>query len=202
MNDLLAQIAKVLPELNGWCPLDKATKLAELIVECRPKLVVEIGVWTGSSCIPMLLALKHNGSGRAIAIDPWSPTISVINEVEANVEWWGKVDHSAAMRTFLGAMEALHVSHLCEVWRRPSDECVVPEQIDLLHIDGSHTEQAVRDVNRYASKIRVNGTLVMDDLAWEGGAVRRAYDRALELGFLELYPLGTGCVMRRDHLGA
>ncbi len=43
------------------------------------------------------------------------------------------------------------------------------------------------------------GILVLDDLTWAGGHVQQARDVAIDLGFRDLYPLGTGVVMRREH---
>lgn len=200
MKQLISEIERVLPDGGTWCSFEKAQTLAAIIVGLRPRVVVEIGIWAGGSMVPMLLALKHNGSGRAIAIDPWSPSISVANEVPANVAWWKDADHEAALRTFLGRMETLNVARICDVWRRASDDCEPPAVIDLLHVDGSHTEQAVRDVKRYAANVNAGGILVLDDLEWQGDGVRRAHELALALGFIDLYSLGTGVVMQRANL--
>jgi hypothetical protein len=70
-------------------------------------------------------------------------------------------------------------------------------QVLGLHHDANHGPQVVDDIERWTPSIRVGGVLVFDDLDWAGGHVVRARDRALELGFVELYPLGTGCVMQR-----
>lgn len=168
-----------------------------LVAALRPQLVVEIGVWQGASLLPMLLALRHNGTGRAIAVDPWSAAVSVTNEVAANVEWWARADHDAAFGKFCARCEALGVRSICDVWRKPSDACDPPNEIGILHVDGSHTEQAVRDVERYAANVRIGGALVLDDCNWSGGGVLRAHERAIELGFVDLYPLGTGVTMQR-----
>lgn len=202
MRKLLAEIERVLPDGGGWCSLDKAHTLAALIVGLKPRLVVEIGVWTGGSLIPMLLALQHNRIGRAIAIDPWSSQVSVVNETPENAEWWGKVDHDAAHGKFVSRMNVLEVASLCDVWRMRSDDATPPIEIGLLHVDGSHTEQAIRDVERFAPHVVPGGILVLDDLHWGGGGVERAYDVALKLGFDDLYPLGTGVVMQRRGTGA
>jgi hypothetical protein len=83
------------------------------------------------------------------------------------------------------------------VRKQRTDEADVPPSIDLLHHDANHGPQAVADVERWTPAIRVGGIFVLDDLDWAGGHVVRARDRALELGFVELYPIGTGCVMQR-----
>lgn len=197
MKELFAEIERVLPDGGQWCDLEKAQTLAAIVVALRPRIVVEIGVWLGGSLVPMLLAMKHVGTGRAIAIDPWSKQASVVDQEGENLEWWGKVDHEATYRKFVARLELHELQHLCTICHRTSDQCDPPAEIQLLHLDGNHGPQAVRDVERYATKITSGGILVFDDLDWSGGNVRAAARRAVELGFRELYPLGTGVVMQR-----
>ncbi len=197
MKYLLSEIERVLPDGGEWCVLEKATTLAALIVGLRPALVVEIGVFSGGSLIPMLLALKHVGRGRAIAIDPWAASASVVGMSGANEAWWSTVDHDAILRKFIGRMEVLDVGRLCDVWRKPSDDCDPPAAIDLLHVDGNHSDQAIRDVERYAPNVPIGGMLILDDLNWEGAGVLGAHALALRLGFVDLYPLDLGIVMQR-----
>jgi predicted O-methyltransferase YrrM len=203
MNDLgslFAQISSTRPP-EAWPTLEKCQCLGALVVARRPKLVVEIGVWTGDSLIPQLLALRHVGTGRGIAIDPWAPSASIEGQDDVNVKWWGRVDHERSYQIFTGRLRQLELE--CGVIRAKSDEVSPAElgQIDMIHIDGNHGPQAVRDVDRFTAHVPLGGILVMDDLGWTGGSVRLAYDRAVALGFVELYPLGTGCVMQRRTFG-
>lgn len=202
LKELMIEVERVRPDGGEWCDLTKCTTLAAIIVSLQPKLIVEIGVWLGGSLIPQLIALKHVGTGRAVAIDSWSADVSVVGETEVNRDWWSKVDHLAAYRKFLARLEVLGLTDICEVRRVASDDTEPPLEIDMLHIDGSHTEQAVRDVRRFATNIVVGGILVMDDCHWIGGGVLRAVDLAIEMGFVHLYGLGTGCVMQRRSLGS
>jgi len=202
MKELFCEIERVLPEGGAWCDKEKACTLAAMIVGERPELVVEIGVWQGGSLIPMLLALRHVNHGRAIAIDPWLPAASIDGQItEADRKWWGHVDHEAAYAKFLDRLTRHDLRHLCAVVHASSNDAPVPHGIGLLHVDGNHGEQAVADVARFASAVRLGGVLVLDDLHWSGGGVERAYALAERLGFVELYPLGTGCVMRRLRIG-
>ena len=79
---------------------------------------------------------------------------------------------------------------------------VVVVAIDVMHIDSNHGEAAVRETTRFAPRIPMGGVLVFDDLHWPGGAVERAHDLAVHLGFVDLYPLVSGVVMQRQGLGA
>jgi predicted O-methyltransferase YrrM len=202
-TDLFARIAALYPDdhkqsrLGGWCELDKALTLASLVVALRPKVSLEIGVWTGASAIPMAMAHHAIDFGALIAIDPWDPRVSIENEVAANVEWWGQQDHEAVYQKFLAELRGSRAQNYCTVQRRRSDDAMFPQVLDLIHIDGSHTMQAVKDVERYATRVRVGGVCVMDDIKWDGGGVTAACARLKELNFVELYPLGTGAVFQR-----
>jgi predicted O-methyltransferase YrrM len=176
--------------------------LAALIVALRPRVVVELGVWMGGSAIPMALALQAVGAGQLVAIDAWSAEVSVEGqEAEIHRTWWearGESGHLRALETFLARLRKHGISPVqCKVRRQRTDEAFVPPVIDLLHHDANHGPQVVDDIERWTPAIRIGGMLVLDDLDWAGGHVLRARDRAVELGFVELYSLGTGCVMQR-----
>ncbi len=77
------------------------------------------------------------------------------------------------------------------------------QEIDLLHIDGQHTEQAVKDVDRFARNVRRGGICCMDDIEWANDGdqqVKAAVERLKELGFVEKYPVGTGAMFVRTKL--
>ena len=193
---LFETIAKVQPTLPGWCVPEKAEALAAMVVALRPTITVEIGVYGGSSFIPMALAHKHVNWGLAIGIDPWSKAEAMRGETTENAEWARTVDYDAIYNAFMGNLTGLE--HVTRIFRQTSDNAPVPNVIDLLHIDGAHTAQAIRDVTRYATKMRAGGICVMDDLDWSGNFVGRAAQiLERELKFRRLYPLGTGAVYQR-----
>jgi predicted O-methyltransferase YrrM len=213
IKDLMTDIERALPA-DGWCTLERAQTLASLITGLRPKLVLEIGVWTGGSAIPMLLALRWNARhpefkdrvGRFIAIDPWRAAASLVGQTGPNAAWWGSTDHEAAYRTFVGRVQQYELTELCTIQRAASDEVTPPNEIDMLSIDGNHGEQAIRDVDRFASRVTVGGILALDDVDWTDPAtgvhdVRAAHGRAIAMGFQELYRLGSGVVMQRVGTG-
>lgn len=187
----------------GWCSLEKATTLAAIILAMRPKVVVELGVWMGGSAIPMAIALRSIGSGQLLAVDAWSVEASVAGqEEEAHLTWWGQTmgasGHGHAFEMFQSRLRQHGIlPERCLVLHQRTDEAEVPKMIDVLHHDANHGPQAVADIERWAPAVRVGGMLIIDDLDWAGGYVKQARDRAKKLGFIELYPLGTGCVMQR-----
>lgn len=201
---LVADIERSLSDEDaGWCSLDKALTLASIVLAIRPAVVVELGVWTGGSAIPLGLALTAVGSGQLLAVDAWSAEASVDGQAaEEHAQWWGvkmgDAGHRRAFEMFLARLRR-HGVHpdRCAVRRQRTDVATVPPSIDLLHHDANHGPQAVRDIERWAPAVRLGGMLVIDDLAWHGGHVSTARDRAVELGFEQRFLLGTGCVMQR-----
>lgn len=209
LGSVMAEIEAAVPEGGTWCSLEKANVLASIVVATRPEVVVELGVWQGGSAIPMAIALRALGVGKLVAVDAWSVDASVVGQEDVHSKWWGMTmgteGHERAYQTFLARLKKHSITQdRCEVWRQQTDQADVPEAIDILHHDANHGPQAVRDIDRWAPAVRVGGFLIIDDLDWPGdGApdapryVKRARDRAIELGFEELYLLGTGCVMQR-----
>ena len=180
--------------------LTKASHLAALVLALRPTTIVEIGVFLGGSLVPLALAQQsyaRPGRERTIAIDPWAAHASVEGQYGANLSWWGALDHSQVYARFMTRLQRHGLTEVVEVVRAKSDEVTPPDSAQLIHIDGNHGEQALRDVERFAPCIPVGGVLILDDLQWEGGAVRAGYDRAIAMGFTPLYPLGTGVVLQR-----
>lgn len=180
--------------ITGWCELAKAHDLAATVIASRPKVVVELGVWGGRSLLPMALACEHVRNGAVIAIDPWQAIESIAGYDKPNADWWGKQDHEAVYQGFLGHVKRLGLSDRIDVRRCTSDDAEIIEWIDLLHIDGQHSEQAVKDVIKFASHVPVGGTVCMDDLTWtvDGIAhVQTAVMALMALGFTELFRTNT-----------
>lgn len=203
MISLLQQIEKLVPQCEGWCSVAKAHALAATVVALRPALTVEIGVWGGRSLLPMALAHKFIGKGQVIGIDPWSAQISAIDQPPGHREWWGKADHRAVYLGFLGMAQQLGLNTRVVVWKTPSDEATPPTNIDILHIDGSHCAQALRDAQRFAVNVRVGGILCLDDISgdetpkeWKEN-VGRAAEFCKSVGFVELYRMDTSAFYQR-----
>lgn len=157
----------VINKAEGWCPETKQKKLYEYCL--KSKLCLEIGVYGGSSLIPMALATD----GLVIGIDPWSNE-SAVNHMEKddviNREWWTKVDLKWIKQRYFESLNWYNVEKKVITIQQDSDKCdelVADETIDVLHIDGNHTEvQSCRDVELWASKVKKNGYLFFDDTQW------------------------------------
>lgn len=178
--------------------MSKAHTLASLVIGLRPALTVEIGVWQGASLVPMALAHRAIGYGRVIAVDPWSPVASIQGQVNPeDVKWWSEVDHEKAYQTFITVLAEEGLSQFVEVVRARSDEYTPPEGVGLFHCDGNHSDQAVRDVQKFIPKMSSGGVIIMDDYEWTGRGVKKACAALESAGWIEYAKLGTGGLWRR-----
>lgn len=198
MNTLFETIRQEQPKLPGWCSLEKAVTLASLVVGLRPPVTVEIGIYGGSSLIPILLAHTWIKTGVVYGIEPWDREAAMkAQTTAADVEWWGRQDYDKLYADFIGTVKRLKVEECLRLVRKRSQQVDPMPGIGLLHIDGSHDNQAIHDVVKFSPHVLLGGIVVMDDLQWHGGAVGRAAQRLIQLGYRQLYALGTGAVYQK-----
>lgn len=171
LSEKLIARLKNINHLEGWCTTEKAEHLAQIILDRRPHLIVEIGVFGGRSAIAMGMACQEAGCGEVIGIDPWTAAAAVEGGTSPeNDAWWSKLDYE---KIYLGAVGATHALGVDDVVRfeRTHDTVMLGEfldgSIDLLHYDGNHSEAvSTRTVRDWAPKVRQGGCLVMDDTHW------------------------------------
>jgi len=169
----------VMNRFDGWCPKDKAAAMMDLIIATKPKVCVEIGVFGGSSVYPSLIALRHNQirgqggnqNGILYAIDPWKNDEAVKNydPLDENAIWWSRVNLQEILSKFVANLHREQLSDLCIILHKTSEAAIseIPSEIDILHIDGNHSEEAsVLDVNLYLPKVKEGGYIWFDDISW------------------------------------
>lgn len=184
--ELIARIQRVVPTLQGWCPVDKAMVLATHIIQRKPQLVVELGIFGGRSLIPMAMAVQCNGSGKVIGVDPWSKDAVVegVND-KSNEEWWTMIDLEEIYVNFVNQVLHLKLSEVCFWQRMKSDEAVrifKDDTIELMHCDSNHSEKvSLAEIDMWSPKVRTGGLWVMDDADWS--TMQRAKEYILEKGF-------------------
>src|SRR5690242_19968781 len=59
-------IDEYVPPLGDWLDLSRAYEMAELILEVKPQVVVEVGTFKGQSLITQAFALRENNDGGKI----------------------------------------------------------------------------------------------------------------------------------------
>jgi predicted O-methyltransferase YrrM len=180
-------IEHVYDTLQGWCSLKKAQHLAALVHSSHSRISVEIGVHAGKSAIPMAIMHSAMQHGKLIAIDAWAPDPAIEDQNEADKAYWGNpANHEQAKSVFIKALDTLQLHPFVEVFHEDSNVVAVPDCIDVLHIDGNHGEQTIRDVQRWVPHVRAGGFVVMDDLGWSNNKVEQAVTKLEGLGFEQL----------------
>src|SRR4051812_20298701 len=151
--------------------------------DLRP--AVEIGVHRGRSLVALAVAERAVG-GHAWGIDPYVlrayPDRTMGGAAPAGVEeWLREHDFDAAHDDALRAIAGNRLEGSCTLLRLTSADAAPrfgPGTIGLLHVDGNHSEDAVRDdLERYLPRVRPGGIVVVDDISW--GSVRRAAEPLL-----------------------
>lgn len=192
ISEAVAQASKdtltqIIPTMEGWLSVERAHEMYELVRSSGATTVVEIGVFGGRSLLAQALALRDQGRGVAIGIDPWKKSVTLEEQDEDSAAWWNAVDLDKIHNGCMAALWAQGLDPYVNVIRACSHHChqLIPK-IDILYIDGSHTEtSSCRDVRLYLPKVKQNGYAWFDDADW------KTTQRALGL-------LDEACVMVKD----
>lgn len=168
---LVEEAKGILPTIQGWCTIEKATKLIELIVSNKLETCVEIGVFGGSSLVPQAMAIRYNGGGLVYGIDPWENNSALEEMVHPDHrKWWGELNYNTIYNDCVKNLEKQKLSKYCKLMRAKSEDVVnefKDESIDLLHIDGNHSEVlSYKDATLYLPKVKKNGYIMFDDIWW------------------------------------
>lgn len=176
-SELAKQILEEVPKLEGWQSPERGIEMAELIFDNQVRFAVDIGTFGGRSSIPMALAMKHQiGSlkGLVLTIDPWRHESAQTGESAVNREYWGRIPLEEIHQEFMAALRRLRLEeYLIPVRSRSMDVftffCghVNLGTIDLLNIDGNHTEtESFKDASCWLQMVRAGGIIIADDLDW------------------------------------
>lgn len=158
---------KCLRELEGWCSEHKALFLVDLVFMMHPKVVVEIGVWGGKSLIPMAYMLKEMGQGKVYGIDPWQSFESAKGMEGVNKDFWSKADHEGIYQGLVKKIHQYGLDNTITLVRSTSVQAAPIEEIDIIHIDGNHGDEAsYLDVTTWVPRVRRGGMIIFDDVTW------------------------------------
>ena len=127
-----------------------------LIATLKPQTVVELGTHYGVSFFAFCQATKQFSTGSFIyAVDTW-----------AGDEHAGQ--YSDEIYNQVQSHQQQHYRQVSSLLRQSFDEAATyfaEDSIDLLHIDGLHTYEAVRhDHETWLSKLRGNATILFHDI--------------------------------------
>ena len=157
------------PDFQGWNSWHEY--LFNAILNHRPGVVVEVGVWKGCSALTMARALHNlDCDGVVVAVDTWLgssehwPVSGLYEQFLANICAEGLRDYVLPLR--LDSASACHVLYGHDV--RPA----------IVHLDAGHDYLSVTtDLMRWWSLLLPGGTMIADDYnssAWP--EVMRAVD--------------------------
>lgn len=143
----------------------------ELIGRLEPRITVELGTYSGSSFAAFCQAVEATGcGGRCYGIDLWEGDIHM-----------GRFDESL-FDEVSGYMEKHHPGTAFLV-RKDFNEAVhmfADRSVDLLHIDGTHTFEAVsNDFNTWLPKMSARSVVLFHDI---NVTVENAGPAALKFG--------------------
>lgn len=161
--------------LLGWCTPEKAQAMADLILQEEPLLCVEIGVFGGRSLVAQALALrevagKSGQNGVIWGIDPWTTDAALEGENgNENDEWWAKQNLAQIRNGLLAAIDDNDLWNWVRIAvAKSADLDQSFWDIDILHIDGNHSEEcSTSDVKIWLPAVRPGGWIWFDDTNWK-----------------------------------
>ncbi len=166
-------IVALVPTAQGWCPQDKALRMMNLIherVTDPHPVLVEIGVFGGSSFFPTVAALSYENRGIAYGIDPWHNTPCLNGLDGENYSWWSKIDLKKVLVRFMDLMHENQLDDRYCLMRMTSQQAVRffhDNSVTVLHIDGNHSEDsAFYDAKSWLPKVKIGGFIWFDDANW------------------------------------
>ncbi len=143
------------PDLSAWS--GHLAFANDLIAAIQPSLIVELGTHWGESYFTFCQSVHENGlSCLCYAVDHW--------QGESHTGVYGE----EVFRDVHGYNQTYY-KHFSYLLRESFDEAVLQfadGSIDLLHIDGLHTYEAVRhDFRAWFKKIKAGGIVLLHDTA-------------------------------------
>ncbi len=154
-----------LPSSQGISPLtyglgawsDHLPFAFDLIATLRPRLLVELGTFSGESYFGFCQAVRQYGTGTSCyAVDTWRGD-----------DHTGPMDESCYLAVDINNQR--HYSAFSYLVRGTFDEArsqFTERTIDLLHIDGAHDYESVRhDFETWLEKVVPGGIILFHDIA-------------------------------------
>lgn len=163
-NQNKSQVFKTIE--GSWCSKEKASLIMDTIFYASPEVCVEIGVFTGSSFLPIVTALSCCGQGHAYAVDAWSNVEAVKGIPDSeHYTWWSSVDMKSVYNTFCRTLSNPELSSYFTIISLPSDIAYSSfEGIDFLHLDGSFSgNQSRKDFELYFPKVNSGGYILLSN---------------------------------------
>ncbi len=172
-KQLKQTVCNALPLISGWCSQEKALNFVDLVLEVKPQVCVDIGTFGGSSLFPVASTLKFLKQGFVIGIDPWDKTENLRNfdpvSDQINAIWWSTINFDSIYNSYNAMISNYGLTDYCITLKMTSEKAAAQiEHIDILYIDGGHSEAAfTTDVLLFLPKVRRGGYIWLNDTLWE-----------------------------------
>jgi len=172
-KQLKQSVCDALPQINGWCSQEKALSFIDLVLEVKPNVCVDIGSFAGASLFPVAKTLKFLKNGVVIGIDPWDTSENLrhfdLIADPVNTLWWAQINFDSIFSSCKTMIQNYDLTDYCILYRMTSEKAAANiDQIDILYIDGGHSEGAfTTDVLLYLPKVRNGGYIWLNDSLWE-----------------------------------
>jgi len=189
-------------DLQGWQSYESVFE--ELIVEVRPKLIVEVGTWKGASAIHMAdLLVKHGLSDSVIVcVDTWLGSLEFWTNTEDETRYGalGLVNgYPSVYYTFLS--NVVRCGHEKRIVPFPATSSMAAEWFtrkdlyaDLAYLDASHEKDDVEgDLLNWHPRVE-NATFGDDYTTFEG--VKYAVDEYAKWGGFNLQTKESKWIIR------
>lgn len=162
------KVLEIRNSVHGWTYEDKSRYMFDVVLETKPSLVVEVGVWLGLS-LSSFCAASLITKTKVVAIDPWSAVAMAENGYNANLGSSQEELDKIAI-DFKENFKAKGLDENMSIIRKTSLDAsfdFLDESVDILHLDGAHTEwDSSRDLIAWTPKIKTGGLFIMDDANW------------------------------------
>lgn len=158
-SDIIAEIDSLPCSHPASVNLDVANYYYSLAKMIRPELIVEIGCFIGFSSMHFAQALREQGFGKLISIDPFAWELDAGNGLESQYDialrYLQKSGNSDIIEYKRGHAETIY---------EEIKETIHPH-IDILYIDGDHTIDGVfKDFNIFNASVKPGGIIILHDI--------------------------------------
>lgn len=191
MKKIFDTILEMMPYDNPYTGFDAASYQYDIsggvahavfepiIDRLRPKIIIEVGSWKGSSAVHMASLLrKKSMDGIVICIDTWLGTVN--NLLQSTDPLWGLgkyYQHGYPTLYYQFLANIIHAGLQHYILPLPTTSVLGARWLiakgiraDVIYIDGSHEEDDVyQDIVSYWSVLKNNGIMVGDD--WHMGGI-------------------------------
>lgn len=170
----------------------------DLVGWLRPRRIVELGTHYGCSFFALCqAAVEHDTGSELIAVDSWTG--------DPHAGFYGEEVYEHVERNLVQHFPDAHTTLLRMLFDDALSQ-VADSSVDLLHIDGYHTYEAVaHDLNSWEPKLTSDATVLLHDVDPSSGygSSRFWHDLATQHGGFSFgHSFGLGVWTRHSELAA